>query len=428
MNYQETIDYLYNQRPAFERQGAGGYKPGLQTSQDLDRLFGHPHRNYRIIHVAGTNGKGSVAHMLAAMLQLNGYRVGLFTSPHFVDFRERIRVDGEMITQDEVVQFVHEFHGMNYSGTPSFFELTSTMAFSHFARRRVDVAVIEAGLGGRLDSTNIVTPVLSVITNISLDHTEFLGDTLPQIAAEKAGIIKPGVPVVIGESNHETRPVFEHTARRLEAPITFAQDQPQVIDANHVAGKLQVATTKHGIVTCELAGDYQRHNINTALTAELVLEQIGFKLDREAVGRSFDRIAITTGLMGRWTTIANEPCRTICDSGHNIAGITAVAHQLAHEPYEHLHMVVGFMRDKDLRHILPLLPKCATYYYTQAFTPRALPAHDLRDMAVPLGLQGECYPDVMTALQAARTAAAPADLIYIGGSMYVLAELFAAQS
>ena len=426
MNYQETIDYLYNQRPAFERQGAGGYKPGLQTSRDLDALFGHPHRNYRIIHVAGTNGKGSVSHMLATMLQLNGYRVGLFTSPHFVDFRERIRVNGEMISQDEVTRFVQEFHDMDYHGTPSFFELTSTMAFRFFADQQVDIAVIETGMGGRLDSTNIVMPILSVITNVSLDHTEFLGHTLALIAGEKAGIIKPHVPVVIGEADAETRPVFERTAHLLQAPITFAQDNPQVLDIDHEAGSLVVNTTRHGIVTCELAGEYQRHNINTALTAEQILEQMGLNLNPDLVKASFNRIASTTGLMGRWMTIATEPCRTICDSGHNIAGITAVVDQLRHEHYDHLHMVMGFMRDKDLQHILPLLPCEATYYYTQASTPRALPADELRTMAAAHGLTGECYRDVMTALQAARAAASPSDLIYIGGSMYVLAELFSA--
>ena len=426
MNYQETIDYLYNQRPAFERQGAGGYKPGLQTSLDLDGLFGHPHREYRIIHVAGTNGKGSVSHMLAAILQLCRYRVGLFTSPHFVDFRERIRIDGEMIPHDYVVRFVEEFKQMGYPGTPSFFELTSTMAFRYFADKHVDIAVIETGMGGRLDSTNIVTPVLSVITNVSLDHTEFLGDTLPQIAAEKAGIIKPGVPVVIGEANEETRPVFEQTACRQGAPITFAQDCPEVVGAEHLTepDRLVVHSTRFGTFACELNGDYQRDNINTMLTAERVLEQQGLKLKKSVLRTAMGSIQKLTGLIGRWMTITDEPCRTICDSGHNIAGITSVVNQLKHEHYIHLHMVIGFMRDKDLQHILPLLPTDATYYYTHAHTTRALPADELRDLAAQYGLIGESYPDVTAALSAARAAANRRDLIYIGGSMYVLAELF----
>lgn len=424
MNYNEVIDYLYNQRPAFERQGAGGYKPGLQTSIDLDNRFGNPHRHYRIIHIAGTNGKGSVSHMLATMLQLCSYRVGLFTSPHFVDFRERIRVNGEMISQDDVVRFVSEFKAMDYQGEPSFFELTSIMAFRHFAEQQVDVAVVEVGMGGRLDSTNIVKPILSVITNVSLDHTEFLGDTLPLIAAEKAGIIKRGVPVVVGEADALTRPVFEQKAHDMQAPITFAQDVPEVIGACHVGDRLMVDTARLGEIACELTGDYQRHNINTALAAQRVLEQLGLHLPHERVGEAFASITATTGLMGRWMTVTHEPCRTICDSGHNIAGITAVVGQLAHEHYDHLHMVMGFMRDKDLQHILPLLPTDATYYYTRAHTTRALPPDELRAMAAPHGLVGDCYPDVTAALTAAHAAATPRDLIYIGGSMYLLAEFF----
>ena len=430
MTYQETIDYLYNQRPAFERQGAGGYKPGLQTSLDLDELFGHPHRDYRIIHVAGTNGKGSVSHMLAAILQLCGYRVGLFTSPHFVDFRERIRVDGEMIPQEEVVRFVEQFKQMDYHGVPSFFELTSTMAFRYFADKHVDIAVIETGMGGRLDSTNIVTPILSVITNVSLDHTEFLGDTLPLIAAEKAGIIKPGVPVVIGEADEETRPVYEQTACRMGAPITFAQDCPEVIEVEHMTepDRLVIHSTRFGTFACELTGDYQRNNINTVLAAERLLEQQGLKLKKSELAAAMGNIKKLTGLIGRWMTITDEPCRTICDSGHNIAGITSVVNQLKHERYNHLHMVLGFMRDKDLQHILPLLPTEATYYYTHAHTSRAMPADELRDLAAQYGLIGESYPDVTAALDAARTAANRRDLIYIGGSMYLLAELFASIS
>ena len=425
MTYQETLDYLYNQRPAYERQGAGGYKPGLQTSLDLDQLFGHPHRNYRIIHVAGTNGKGSVSHMLAAMLQLSGFRVGLFTSPHFVDFRERIRVNGQMISQDEVVHFVETFLKMDYPGTPSFFEITSTMAFSYFADQHVDFAVIETGLGGRLDSTNIVTPILSVITNVSFDHTEFLGNTLSEIAAEKAGIIKPGVPVVIGEADQETRPVFEETAMHVGAPIIFAQDTPEVIEAHHEGGKIIVNSARHGVITCELAGDYQCHNINTALAAERALEQLGVVMKSDVVNSSFHHIHSLTGLIGRWMTVSEEPCRTICDSGHNIAGITSIVDQLKNESYDHLHMVMGFMRDKDLQHILPLLPTDATYYYTHAHTSRAMPGDELRLLAAQFGLMGQSFPDVTAALAAARAAATHRDLIYIGGSMYLLAEFFA---
>lgn len=426
MTYQETIDYLYCQRPAFERQGASGYKPGLQTTLDLAEQFGNPYRQYRIIHVAGTNGKGSVSHMLATMLQLNGYRVGLYTSPHFVDFRERIRVNGKMISQDEVVTFIEEFKQMRFDGSPSFFELTTILAMRYFANQHVDVAVLETGLGGRLDSTNIVKPILSVITNVSYDHTEFLGQTLPQIANEKAGIIKAGVPVVIGEAQEEVRRVFEQQAHKLEAPVTFAEDTPELIAIKHEADQLSVTTRRFGTFVCELEGNYQRHNINTALVAERLLEDMGFKFEPNLVSDSFCRITSSTGLMGRWMTIGNDPCRIICDSGHNIAGISSVMKQLRQLCYSRLHIVVGFMADKDLLHILPLLPVDAIYYFTQAQTARALKSHELHELAAQYGLTGQCYDDVKHALDAARDAAKEDDLIYVGGSMYVLAELLTA--
>lgn len=426
MTYQETIDYLYCQRPAFERQGASGYKPGLQTTLDLAEQFGNPYRQYRIIHVAGTNGKGSVSHMLATMLQLNGYRVGLYTSPHFVDFRERIRVNGKMISQDEVVTFIEEFKQMRFDGSPSFFELTTILAMRYFANQHVDVAVLETGLGGRLDSTNIVKPILSVITNVSCDHTEFLGETLQQIATEKAGIIKAGVPVIIGEAIGEVQRVFEQKAHRLESPITFAEDCPEVIGVKHVEGQLFVTTKRFGTFTCELSGDYQRHNINTALVVERLLEEMSLKLEPKLVCDSFSNITRCTGLMGRWMTLSNEPCRIICDSGHNFAGISSVMQQLQQECHNRLHIVVGFMADKDLRHILPLFPASATYYFTQAQTTRALESQELQELAAQYGLIGQCYDNVNQALSTARDAAQKHDLIYVGGSMYVIAELLTA--
>ncbi|MBR1803773.1 MAG: bifunctional folylpolyglutamate synthase/dihydrofolate synthase [Muribaculaceae bacterium] len=423
MNYQETLDYLYNQRPAFERQGAYGYKPGLQTAIDLDNWLGNPHRHYRTIHVAGTNGKGSVSHMLAAILQRSGYRVGLFTSPHFVDFRERIRVNGEMVPQEFVVQFVDDFMRWGYAGNPSFFELTSAMALKYFADRQVDIAIIEVGLGGRLDSTNIITPILSVITNISLEHTEFLGDTVEEIAGEKAGIIKPGVPVVVGEAQGGVRRVFERVAAEREAPVTFAQDAPQVLGVSHDGAMLVLDTASVGCVRCELAGDYQALNVNTVLTAVNVLERQGLDgLSRE-VPQALEQVSRLTGLRGRWTRLGENPM-VIADSAHNIAAITLAMKQLAECPCTALHMVMGFMADKDLEHILPLLPREATYYFTQAQTPRALKAVDLQTMAAPLGLNGQCYGNVAEALASARAAACDTDLIYVGGSMYVLAELF----
>ena len=424
MTYQETIDYLYTQRPAFERQGASGYKPGLDTAIMLDNWLGNPHRCYRSIHVAGTNGKGSVSHLLAAILQMCGYRVGLFTSPHFVDFRERIRVDGECISQDDVIDFVVRFQDSGLDCPATFFELTSAMAMDYFARLRVDVAIFEVGMGGRLDSTNIITPVLSVITNVSLDHTEFLGDTLEQIATEKAGIIKPHVPVVVGEAEDGVREVFVRKAADCDAPIVFAQDEPQVSDYYHEDGFLILNTLHYGAMRCELVGDYQVKNATTVLAAVQQLQQNHFELPAEHVAEAFLCVNRLTGLRGRWSRLGSRPT-IIADSGHNIAGVTAAMQQLRSENYRNLHMVVGFMADKDLAHILPLLPREAHYHFTQAATPRALSAERLRTMAAPLGLQGDCHDNVVEALDHAKQLAEPNDLIYVGGSMYVLAELFA---
>ena len=423
MTYQQTIDYLYNQRPAFERQGASGYKPGLQTTIALDDWLGNPHRLYRSIHVGGTNGKGSVSHLLAAMLQLSGYRVGLYTSPHFVDFRERIRVNGQCIPQADVVDFVERFKNSGLDCPATFFELTTALAMEYFARQHVDVAIMEVGLGGRLDSTNIITPVLSIITNISLEHTEFLGDTLELIAGEKAGIIKPGVPVVIGEAEGDVREVFERKAADCQAPITFALDHPQVTGHHHEDGCLMLDTMDYGTVRCELGGDYQAKNAATVLAAVQQLKHMDFDLPDERVAEAFHRVSELTGLRGRWTRLGSHPA-IIADSGHNIAGVTAAMQQLRSERYDKLHMVIGFMADKDLAHILPLLPREACYHFTQASTSRALTAERLRDMAFPLGLRGDCHDNVIEALGHAKQLAGPDDLIYVGGSMYVLAELF----
>ena len=423
MNYQQTIDYLYNQRPAFERQGASGYKPGLQTAIDLDNWLGNPHRLYPTIHIAGTNGKGSVANMLAAILQNNGYRVGLFTSPHFVDFRERIRVNGEMIPKDFVVEFVERFQNWDYAGQPSFFELTSAMAFDYFAVQKVDFAIIEVGLGGRLDSTNIITPILSIITNISIDHTEFLGNTIEEIASEKAGIIKSGVPAIVGEAEGSVRDVFVDKANDVKAPIIFVNDNNPVANVSHQDGQMLIDTKDYGTFPCELQGDYQKANVAAVLTAIQQLEQQGVTLEHERVIQAFDMVSVLTGLRGRWTKLGSHP-DIIADSAHNVAGITAAMHQLEQYECDTLHIVVGFMADKDLKHILPLFPKNALYYLTQAHTPRALTADKLKTMTDELGFRSDCYPDVGAALKAACSNAQSNDLIYVGGSMYVLAELF----
>jgi len=424
--WERTLDYLFNQRPAFERQGADGYKPGLETSLALDKLYKEPHRRFRIIHIAGTNGKGSTAHLLASCLQRCGYRVGLFTSPHLVDFRERIRVNGRKISRSYVMQWVSEYQKKDLGGLqPSFFELTSTMAFDYFAWRNVNVAVIETGLGGRLDSTNIVTPELSIITNIGLEHQQFLGNTLEEIASEKAGIIKHGQPVVIGRAEGVVRDVFEREAKRLYADIRFAQDRPEVLSAKHADGVLRIETVNYGTIDCELTGDYQIENTNTVLTALNMLKRLKYRIREKAVHEGFAHVIENTGLMGRWMRLGTHPL-VICDSAHNPAGIEQVIKQLKHEDYKRLHMVMGFMADKDVKSILNLLPNDAVYYFTQAQTSRSMTVEQLQSLAAKCGIEGSIYNNVSEALDAARKQANDEDLIYVGGSMYVLAELLTA--
>lgn len=424
--WERTTEYLFNQRPAFEREGASGYKPGLDTSIALDKMYNEPHRNYRIIHIAGTNGKGSTAHLLASCLQHCGYRVGLFTSPHFIDFRERIRVNGRKISRKFVMEWVAAYKQKPLKGfEPSFFELTSTLAFDYFAWRNVNVAVIETGLGGRLDSTNIVTPDLSVITNIGLEHQQFLGNTIEEIASEKAGIIKHGQPVVVGKAEGNVRRVIENQAKRMYSEARFAQDKPEVLDAKYVDGMLRLKTENYGTIDCELTGDFQIENANTVLTALDILKRLKYRIKEDAVRKGFATVVETTGLMGRWMTLGTAPL-TICDSAHNVASITQAMKQLKKETYDKLYMVMGFMADKDIDGILNLLPQKATYYFTQAHTSRALPVNKLKEIAAQHGLKGTTFDHVAEALDAARQAALPRDVIYIGGSMYVLAELLKA--
>ncbi len=421
--WERTLDYLFNQRPAFEKQGASGYKPGLDTSYALDKAYHEPHRKFRIIHIAGTNGKGSTAHLIASCLQECGYRVGLFTSPHFVDFRERIRVNGKKVSRNYVMQWVADYRKNPLTDyEPSFFELTSAMAFDYFAWRNVNVAVVETGLGGRLDSTNIVTPELSIITNIGLEHQQFLGNTLEEIASEKAGIIKHGHPVVIGNAEGVVRDVFEREAKRLYADIRFAQDKPEVLSAKHVDGVLRLETRNYGTLDCELTGDYQVENCNTVLTAFNMLKRMKYRVKESALREGFANVVENTGLLGRWMKIGTNPL-TVCDSAHNPPGFTQVMKQLKLERFDKLHMVLGFMADKNVAEMLDMLPKSTLMYFTQAQTPRSLKAADLQRLATGMGFQGEAYDDVTAALAAARQAAGDGDLVYVGGSMYVLAEL-----
>ncbi len=406
MNYSETITYLYQRTPLFQQVGAGAYKEGLTNSLLLDEHLGHPHRLFHSIHVAGTNGKGSCSHTLAAILQSAGYRVGLYTSPHLVDFRERIRVNGVPVSEQYVVDFVERERSFFEPLHPSFFELTTAMAFRYFADCHVDVAVVEVGLGGRLDCTNLISPDLSVITNISFDHTQFLGHTLAAIAREKAGIIKPHTPVVVGEVLPETRSVFEQQAQAMEAPLYFAEEQSLL----------------YADVEMELKGCYQQKNRATVLAAIPLLQQAGYRVGEAEVRRGFAQVVELTGLQGRWQQLQEAP-RMVCDTGHNVGGIRYVAEQLKSQHCRTLRMVMGMVNDKDIRGVLALLPRQAVYYFTQASVKRALPVEEFARLAMEAGLQGSCYPDVASAVRAAQKESLPEDFIFVGGSSYIVADL-----
>ena len=421
MNYQETIEYLFNSTPVFEKVGAKAYKPGLQTTETLDKHFGHPHRQFKSIHVAGTNGKGSCSHTLAAILQSEGYKVGLFTSPHLVDFRERIRVNGECISEQYIIDFVEKERRFFEPLHPSFFELTTALAFKYFAEQKVDIAIIEVGLGGRLDCTNIITPILSIITNISKDHTQFLGNTLADIAGEKAGIIKPGVPVIIGEDLPETRPVFQQKAQKENSPIIFAQDenQQEVQKAEHINGKMEYTTRTWGKLTGELCGDYQAKNMNTILNAVKYLTLA--KNKGTSIKYGISHVTELTGLMGRWQKIQDRPL-VICDTGHNVGGWQYLAPQIKAQACRQLRIVFGMVDDKDVTTVMKMLPKNAIYYWTQATTKRAIKVEKIAELGTSLGLNGNVYPSVNKAFKAAQADAAEDDFIFVGGSSYIVAD------
>lgn len=428
MNYQETIDYLYSQTPQFQQIGAAAYKPGLDTVRSLASLFGNPQDQLRTIHVGGTNGKGSTAHSLASCLQAAGLKVGLFTSPHLVDFRERIRVNGAMIPEEEVTRFVERFREVRPEGCdPSFFELTTVMAFDWFARCGVDAAVIEVGLGGRLDSTNIITPELCVITNISKDHTAQLGNTLEAIASEKAGIIKSGTPVVIGESAGGVREVFRAAAAAAGAPIRYADDEFAALTAAQTPdGFLEAVDTPFGPIRFQLTGLCQHSNLRTIVCALDELKRAGFPLTDEAVARGLATVCDSTGLMGRWMKVMDSPL-VICDTGHNEGGWELLGKQLsAFGPK--LTAIIGFVNDKDLGHIFPHLPKEADYIFTRASVPRALPAEELAVLAAKAGIRGSVTFSVEQALNDALRQARrdPEAVIFVGGSTFVVADLLAA--
>jgi dihydrofolate synthase/folylpolyglutamate synthase len=437
MNYQETLDYLYTQLPMFTRVGASAFKKDLTNTIALCHKLDNPQNKFKSIHVGGTNGKGSTSHMLAAVMQTAGYKTGLYTSPHLKDFRERVRINGEMISEQEVVDFVaqhqHDFDEIE----PSFFEMTVALAFDAFARHEVDIAIIEVGLGGRLDSTNIITPLLSIITNISWDHMNMLGNTLPEIAAEKAGIIKPNVPVIIGEYQEEVAHVFTDKAAAKNSELTFASEQwfLEVEDAKNNGQRTKNSKTLLNIslqptpnsqpathIALDLTGTYQLKNVKTVLSAVEELRRQGFTITNQHITDALQQVQLLTGLAGRWQTLSTSPL-TICDTGHNPDGIQEVLKNIAAVPYQHLHFVIGMVNDKDITKVLSLLPKDATYYFCRPDIPRGLAAAELQQQAAALNLQGQTYPTVPVALAAARQAAGSHDLVFAGGSTFVVAEI-----
>ena len=422
MTYKETINYLFTSTPLFQNVGSDAYKEGLSNTHQLDKHFGHPHLHYKTIHVAGTNGKGSCSHTLAAILQASGLKVGLFTSPHLVDFRERIRVNGKMVSEKYVIDFVKEHRSFFEPLHPSFFELTTAMAFKYFAEQEVDVAVVEVGLGGRLDCTNIITPEVCVITNISFDHVIFLGNTLAKIAGEKAGIIKQGVPVVVGEVVKETKPVFEQKAQEMKAPIYFAEEEKEIVKHRfRKNGGIYYQTVKYGNIIGKLDGYCQQKNTNTILCTVSRLKELGFHITDCNIREGFAHVCEMTGLMGRWQTLKRNP-RVVCDTGHNVGGFRWISRQLnkVHAP---MRIVFGMVNDKDISGVLAMMPKRATYYFCQASVKRALPHEEIKQKAAAYGLEGRSYPTVAQAYKAALADAQKEDFIYVGGSSFVVADL-----
>ncbi len=429
MNYDETIQWLFSRLPMYQREGQAAYKADLSNTKALLAKLGQPQENFSAIHVAGTNGKGSVAHIIASVLQQAGYKTGLYTSPHLRDFRERIRINGEMIPREKVVEFVGNYHNDFEKINPSFFEMTVGMAYQYFAEEKVDFAVLETGMGGRLDSTNISNPVLSIITHIDYDHTQFLGDTLEKIAVEKAGIIKKGIPVVIGRRQKETTPVFEKAAKDKNTPLIFAEDHFEL-------RKIQTgdALEKHYDIWFEnelylenvnspLLGNYQIENMATALQSIVELNQSGkISVEKETIREGLENTVANTHLIGRWQIISKNPL-TIADTGHNRDGLTAIRGQLSETDYERLHFVLGMVADKNHEEVLALLPQNATYYFCKADIPRGLDAEILKEKAFKAGLNGSSYPSVRHAYNSAVNNAGPHDLVFVGGSTFVVAEV-----
>jgi dihydrofolate synthase/folylpolyglutamate synthase len=427
-SYKETLSYLYSRLPMFQRIGAAAYKANLDNTHAIMSLLGHPENKFKSVHIAGTNGKGSSSHMLAAVLQSAGYKVGLYTSPHLKDFRERIRINGRMISRQYITDFVNRYQAPFEKIEPSFFEWTVGLAFDYFSKQKVDIAIIETGLGGRLDSTNVITPLVSLITNISKDHQNLLGNTLELIAIEKAGIIKKGVPVVIGEYQEETHFVFEQTASKRRAPLYLA--------GNHFRIRLNKAPARADVLladvfqegqlilknlSCDLAGSYQQKNLPAVLQTVVLLQKAGFTLSNKDLRKGLGNVKTLTGLRGRWEKLGTKPL-TYADTGHNEAGIKEVLKQIRRTPHKNLFFVLGMVSDKDISSILSLLPKKARYFFCKASVPRAMDARELQEKAGVYGLKGECWPTVKKAAKAARLQARSSDLVVIGGSTFTVAD------
>lgn len=424
MTYDETLEYIYSALPMYQRIGSAAYKADLENAYELDKMSDYPHKSFKTIHVAGTNGKGSVSHMLASVYQHAGYKVGLYTSPHLIDFRERIKINGELISKDFIIKYIQRNRCFFELIKPSFFEMSVFMAFCYFKINKVDVAIIETGLGGRLDTTNIISPILSVVTNIGYDHTQLLGSNLRDIAKEKAGIIKPGTPVVIGETHEITSRVFNARACLMESPIYYADEE---IQFSYVTKSLNGSVYFNFFdknsdfeIECDLIGNYQYKNIRTCLKAlEIGIQRM--PITPEAIIAGIKNVRKTTGLMGRWQEVGHNPL-TICDVAHNKEGITEVLHQLKNTPYKKLHMVIGFVNDKDISGILSILPQGAEYYFTRSSVPRSADPVDVANQAEKNNVYGKIFQDVHSAYLDAVENAEPEDLIFIGGSTFVVGD------
>lgn len=429
MNYQQTLDYLFSRLPMYQRVGAAAYKADLNNTIKICQALGNPQNKLKCIHVAGTNGKGSTSHMIAAVLQKAGYKVGLYTSPHMLDFRERVKINGKVIAKEYVVEFVEKYKETFEKIEPSFFEWTVGLAFDYFANKEVDVAVIEVGLGGRLDSTNVISPVVSVITNIGFDHMNLLGDTLQKIAGEKAGIIKARKPVVVSQYQVEVASVFNEKAKELKSPIQFAAKEFKLVESKKKDGYLSVTlfdkkTNLNTTYKLDLTGTYQVKNLMGVVAALKIITENGFVINEDDIQNGLGNVIKLTGISGRWQTLSEKPL-VICDTGHNEDGIKEVLQNLSSYTYKQLHFVIGVVNDKDVSSILKLLPKDAVYYFTKASVPRALPENDLKLKAEEFGLKGTIFPSVKAALKAAKEKAKPNDLIFVGGSTFIVADALA---